>query len=117
VFRLPNILTAQSAAPNILTLDKTEKLFFSKGGIMNPMGVISEEDQWGSFSGTYVADEADFMALLLNNASLPSELTHGDHFPSSTFWLGHDSSYHSSDHVANTNFHGFSSQQSYYILD
>lgn len=85
---------------------------------MDPMGVISEGDQWGSFSGTYAADEADFMALLLNNASLPSELTHGDHFPSSsTFWLGHDSSYHSSDHVANTNFHGFSSQQSYYLSD
>jgi hypothetical protein len=98
-------------------LTKTEKPFFSKGGIMNPMGVISEGDQWGSFSGTYAADEADFMALLLNNASLPSELTHGDHFPSSTFWLGHDSSYHSSDHVADTNFHGFSSQQSYYLSD
>jgi hypothetical protein len=94
---------------------------------MNPMGVISEGDQWGSFSGTYAADESDFMALLLNNASLPSDqLTGDDHSSSlevpSSFWLGHDhDSYHSSD-VANTNFYGFShggssSQQSYYLSD
>ncbi|XP_059445504.1 transcription factor bHLH84-like [Corylus avellana] len=102
----------------MILLGSLRSLSFPKEEIMNPMGVISEGDQWGSFSGTYAADEADFMALLLNNASLPSELTHGDHFPSSsTFWLGHDSSYHSSDHVANTNFHGFSSQQSYYLSD
>lgn len=96
---------------------------------MNPMGLGANisEGEWGSlasFSGSYCTEEADFMALLLNNASLPSELT-GDsssslEIPSSTFWLGHDS------YNISSNFYGFSNGstggsssqlQSYYLSD
>lgn len=103
---------------------------------MEPIGVISE-GEWSSLSGMYTAEEADFMAQLLNNASLPNESS-GDSslgVPSSTFWPAHESSmsveglsessYYSSD-MATSNFYSFShgtrfggssSQHSYYLSD
>ena len=85
---------------------------------MEPIGVISE-GEWSSLSGMYTAEEADFMAQLLNNASLPNESS-GDSslgVPSSTFWPAHESSmsveglsessYYSSD-MATSNFYSFS---------
>uniref|UniRef100_A0A2N9I1M2 BHLH domain-containing protein n=1 Tax=Fagus sylvatica TaxID=28930 RepID=A0A2N9I1M2_FAGSY len=103
---------------------------------MEPIGVISE-GEWSSLSGMYTAEEADFMAQLLNNASLPNESSGDSSFgvPSSTFWPAHESSmnveglsessYYSSD-MATSNFYSFShgtrfggssSQHSYYLSD
>ncbi|KAG2704714.1 hypothetical protein I3760_05G017200 [Carya illinoinensis] len=60
---------------------------------MEPMGAISE-GEWGSLSGMYTAEEADFVAQILNNnALLPNELI-GDSSLGvpSTFWPAHESS-------------------------
>nr|XP_016473885.1 PREDICTED: uncharacterized protein LOC107795724 [Nicotiana tabacum] len=49
---------------------------------MEPVASMSGE--WSSFSGMCLTDEADFMAQLLGNCSLPNELP-------STYWTGHES--------------------------
>lgn len=90
---------------------------------MEPMRAVTE-GEWGSLSGMYTSEEADFMAQLLNsNASLPNELT-GDSSLGvpSTFWPGHESntnveglsesSYYSS-YMAHSNFYSFSPGSSY----
>ncbi|KAK7836768.1 hypothetical protein CFP56_022029 [Quercus suber] len=85
---------------------------------MEHMGVISE-GEWSSLSGMYTAEEADFMAQLLHNSSLPNELCGASSLgvPSSTYWPGHElslnvdglseSSYYSSN-MATSNFYNFS---------
>ncbi|KAF5448262.1 hypothetical protein F2P56_028816 [Juglans regia] len=106
---------------------------------MEPMGAISSEGEWGSLSGMYTAEEADFMAQLLNNnALLPNELI-GDSSLGvpSTFWPGHESSMNVEGlsespyctlYMANSNLCSFSNgssyngtgslrQQSYYLSD
>lgn len=88
---------------------------------MEPIQLISEE--WGSLSGLYTAEEADFMAQLLGgNYSVTDKHCGNPSFgmpmPSSTIWHGHESttltltstnsnSYFPSN-VTNTNFLSFS---------
>ncbi|CAI9765610.1 unnamed protein product [Fraxinus pennsylvanica] len=57
---------------------------------MEPVGAISEVE-WSFFYGMY-SEEADFMAQLLNNYSLPKELSTGSNFTiSSSFCPSHES--------------------------
>nr|XP_016435055.1 PREDICTED: transcription factor bHLH139-like [Nicotiana tabacum] len=57
---------------------------------MEPVASISGE--WSSFSGMCLADEADFMAQLLGNCSLPNELPCSSNFGvSPAYWTGHES--------------------------
>lgn len=97
---------------------------------MEPLGAICE-GEWGSLSGMYTVEEADFMAQLLNNnALLPNELI-GDSSLGvpSPFWPGHESSMNVEGfsespyytlHIDNSNFCRFSKgslwQQSYYFI-
>ncbi|OIT27078.1 PREDICTED: transcription factor bHLH84-like [Nicotiana attenuata] len=46
--------------------------------------VASISGEWSFFSGMYLTEEADFMAHLLGNCSLPNELP-------STYWTSHES--------------------------
>ncbi|MCE3051034.1 hypothetical protein HAX54_048787 [Datura stramonium] len=58
---------------------------------MEPVASMSEGD-WSSFSGMCFTEEADFMAQLLGNFSLPNELPGSSNYgASSSFWNGHES--------------------------
>ncbi|KAA8536274.1 hypothetical protein F0562_028752 [Nyssa sinensis] len=88
---------------------------------MEPLGAMSE-GEWNPFSGMYSTEEADFMAQLLGNCSLPNELPGGSSFGvPSTFCLGHETTMnieagvdkglmYSSD---NANMYCFSQETSY----
>lgn len=54
---------------------------------------MSSEGDWSSFSGMCFTEEADFMAQLLGNCSLPNELPGSSNCYgiSSGFWNGHES--------------------------
>ncbi|KAK6136939.1 hypothetical protein DH2020_029317 [Rehmannia glutinosa] len=57
---------------------------------MEHIGAISE-GEWNSLNGM-CSDEAEFMAQLLGNCSLPNEVPSDSNFPvSATFWPAHDS--------------------------
>ncbi|KAK6159212.1 hypothetical protein DH2020_006526 [Rehmannia glutinosa] len=57
---------------------------------MEHIGAISE-GEWNSLNGM-CSDEAEFMAQLLGNCSLPNEVPSDSDFPvSATFWPAHDS--------------------------
>ncbi|PON90548.1 Basic helix-loop-helix transcription factor [Trema orientale] len=82
---------------------------------MEPMGA---EGQWTSLSGVHTAEEADFMALLLNNCSVPYHLN-GTLPP---LWPGHESTMnmaanyggsHCSLELSNSNMYSFSRGSSY----
>ncbi|XP_060175985.1 transcription factor bHLH84-like [Lycium barbarum] len=59
---------------------------------MEPVASMPEGD-WSSFSGMSFTEEADFMAQLLGNCSIPNELPGSSNYGvSSSFWNGHESS-------------------------
>ncbi|KAL2477335.1 transcription factor bHLH [Forsythia ovata] len=89
---------------------------------MEPVGAMSE-GEWSSFYGMY-SEEADFMAQLLNNCSLPKELPTCSNFTiSSSFWPPRESNVnvsgidetamYSSDETNNTSMYSFLQQSSY----
>ncbi|XP_059297030.1 transcription factor bHLH84-like [Lycium ferocissimum] len=58
---------------------------------MEPVASMSEGD-WSSFSGMSFTEEADFMAQLLGNCSIPNELPSSSNYGvSSSFWNSHES--------------------------
>lgn len=85
---------------------------------MEPVGAISE-GEWGSLSGMYTTEEAEFMAQLLGNcSSFPNELDGGSSLgiPSAFWAAGHESvnkSLYCSSDAANTNLYCFSQGSSY----
>ncbi|KAL2477371.1 transcription factor bHLH [Forsythia ovata] len=89
---------------------------------MEHVGAMSE-GVWGSFYGMY-SEEADFMAQLLSNCSLPKEFPTGSNFTiSSSFWSPLESNLkvsgidenaiYSSDETNNTTMYSFLQQCSY----
>lgn len=110
---------------------------------MEPTGAISE-GEWSSLSGMYTSEDADFMAQLLGNCSLPNQVDSTSNLGApSNYWPSHEStmnmagvnegSFYNLD-IANTNLHHFSqgsssygggnsilfptsSQESYYLSD
>ncbi|KAK4424262.1 Transcription factor [Sesamum alatum] len=92
---------------------------------METVGTISE-GEWNSFNGMS-SEEADFMAQLLGNCSLPSEVPNGaapNFAVSSAFWPAHESNLnmtgvsesaamYSSDETNTTNMYSFSQGSSY----
>ncbi|RVW72423.1 hypothetical protein VitviT2T_003645 [Vitis vinifera] len=86
---------------------------------MEPVGAISE-GEWGSLSGMYTTEEAEFMAQLLGNcSSFPNELDGGSSLgiPSAFWAAGHESvnkSLYCSSDAANTNLYCFSQGSSSY---
>ncbi|XP_022726978.1 transcription factor bHLH84-like [Durio zibethinus] len=78
------------------------------------------EGEWSSLSEMYTKEEADFMAHLLSNCTLPDELDGSSNLGiPSTFWPGHHStinmtgvSYCSAD-IANSSSNSFSQGSSY----
>ncbi|KAI3445889.1 hypothetical protein Pfo_002554 [Paulownia fortunei] len=88
---------------------------------MEHVGAISE-GEWNSLNGM-CSEEAEFMAQLLGNCSLPNEVPSGSNFPvSSAFWPAHESNgniagvdesaMYSSDET-NTSMYSFSQGSSY----
>ncbi|KAL0356923.1 UNVERIFIED_CONTAM: Transcription factor [Sesamum calycinum] len=87
---------------------------------MEHVGAISG-GEWNSLNGM-CSDEADFMAQLLGNCSLPNEVPSSSNFPvSSAFWSAHESNeeiavdetaMYSSDET-NTSVYSFSQGNSY----
>ncbi|KAK3013909.1 hypothetical protein RJ639_009437 [Escallonia herrerae] len=60
--------------------------------LQEDMGGPIPEGEWSSFSGMHFNEEADFMAQLLGNCSLPSDVPGASSFgASSNFWPGHES--------------------------
>lgn len=58
---------------------------------MEPIGATSE-GEWGSLSGMCAAEEADFVARLLNYSSIPNEINYSSSLGiPSIFWPHHDS--------------------------
>ncbi|XP_022854491.1 transcription factor bHLH85-like [Olea europaea var. sylvestris] len=89
---------------------------------MEPVGAVSE-GEWGSFYGMY-SEEADFMAQLLNNYSLPKELPSGSNStisssfcpsPESTVKVSgiDESAMCSSGEINNASLYSFLQQSSY----
>lgn len=88
---------------------------------MESMGVQGE---WTSLSGLYTAEEADFMAQLLGNFSVPNEvsgvssmgapLTSSSGYELTTNMAGNDESSHFSLEIANSNLYSFSQGSSSY---
>ncbi|KAI3448180.1 hypothetical protein Pfo_004845 [Paulownia fortunei] len=89
---------------------------------MEAIGTMSEGEWNSSFNGMST-EEADFMAQLLGNCSLPNEVPSGSNFVvSSAFWPAHESNLniagvdesamYSSDET-NTNMYSFSQGSSY----
>ncbi|XP_044490011.1 transcription factor bHLH84-like [Mangifera indica] len=67
------------------------------------------EGEWGSLSGIYTNEEADFMAQLLENCNFPNDLDGSTNFGNpSVFWPGH--------HESTMNLSGFN-EGAYYSLD
>ncbi|KAL0348303.1 UNVERIFIED_CONTAM: Transcription factor [Sesamum angustifolium] len=93
---------------------------------METVGTISEGEWNSSFNGMS-SEEADFMAQLLGNCSLPSEVPNGaasNFAVSSTFWPAHESNLnmtgvsenaamYSSDETNTTNMYSFAQGSSY----
>ncbi|KAK4377226.1 hypothetical protein RND71_003522 [Anisodus tanguticus] len=69
---------------------------------MEPVASMSEGD-WSSFNGMCFTEEADFMAQLLGNCSLPNELpdSSSNYGVSSCFWNGHESNMNTNNSMYN----------------
>ncbi|KAL0422531.1 UNVERIFIED_CONTAM: Transcription factor [Sesamum latifolium] len=79
---------------------------------MEHVGAISG-GEWNSLSGM-CSDEADFMAQLLGNCSLPNEVPSGLNFPaSSAFWPADESNEEIAVDETNTSMYSFSHGSSY----
>ncbi|XP_044490010.1 transcription factor bHLH84-like [Mangifera indica] len=75
---------------------------------MEPLGA-NAEGEWGSLSGMYTNEEADFMAQLLGNCQFPNDLDGSTNFRNaSLLWPG--------NYESSMNLSGFS-EGSYYSLD
>ncbi|KAJ4824988.1 hypothetical protein Tsubulata_014362 [Turnera subulata] len=89
---------------------------------MEPIGDMLEGG-WGSLSGMYTTEEADFMAQLLGNFTHPNQVDSIPNLGFSSFWPSHESSislsganqdsFYSSD-IGNTNLYNFSQESSSY---